>query len=35
VKVIKDFKDNNIIKNEDGTIEIINMPLLKRISEIG
>ena len=32
VKVIKDFKDNNIIKNEDGTIEIINMPLLKRIS---
>jgi CRP/FNR family transcriptional regulator len=35
VKVIKDFKDNNIIKNEDGFIEIINMPLLKRISEIG
>jgi CRP-like cAMP-binding protein len=35
VKVIKDFKDNNIIKNEDGVIEIINMPLLKRISEIG
>jgi CRP/FNR family transcriptional regulator len=35
VKVIKDFKDNNIIKNEDGTIEIINMPLLKRISEVG
>lgn len=35
VKVIKDFKDNNIIKNEDGMIEIINMPLLKRISEIG
>lgn len=35
VKVIKDFKDNNIIKNEDGAIEIINMPLLKRISEIG
>ncbi|MEN8115946.1 MAG: Crp/Fnr family transcriptional regulator [Bacteroidota bacterium] len=35
VKVIKDFKDNNIIKNKDGKIEIINMPLLKRISEIG
>lgn len=35
VKVIKDFKVNNIIKNEGGTIEIINMPLLKRISEIG
>ena len=35
VKVIKDFKDNNIIKNENGTIEIINMQLLKRISEIG
>jgi CRP-like cAMP-binding protein len=35
VKVIKDFKDNKIIKNDDGNIEIINMPLLKRISEIG
>ena len=35
VKVIKDFKDNKIIKNENGKIEIINMPLLKRISEIG
>lgn len=35
VKVIKDFKDNNIIKNENGKIEIVNMPLLKRISEIG
>jgi len=35
VKVIKDFKDNNIIKNEDGMIEIMNMTLLKRISEIG
>ena len=35
VKVIKDFKNNNIIKNKDGMIEIINMPLLKRISEIG
>ncbi len=35
VKVIKDFKDNKIIKNRDGNIEIINMPLLKRICEIG
>ena len=35
VKVIKDFKDNKIIKNENGMIEIINMPMLKRISEIG
>ncbi len=35
VKVIKDFKDNNIIKNKDGKIEITNMQLLKRISEIG
>lgn len=35
VKVIKDFKDNNIIKNENGKIEIVNMPLLRRISEIG
>lgn len=35
VKVIKDFKDNNIVKNENGTIEITNMPLLKRISEVG
>ncbi len=35
VKVIKDFKDNKIINNKGGTIEIINMPLLKRISEVG
>ncbi len=35
VKVIKDFKDNKIINNKGGTIEIINMPHLKRISEVG
>ncbi len=35
VKVIKDFKENKIIKNEDGNIEIIDMPHLKRISEVG
>ncbi|MBU2652389.1 MAG: Crp/Fnr family transcriptional regulator [Bacteroidetes bacterium] len=35
VKVLKDFKDNKLIKIEGSMLTIINMPLLKRISEIG
>lgn len=35
VHIIKDFKDNGIILNEGGRIEITDMELLKRISKIG
>ena len=35
VHIIKDFKDNGIIRNEDGMMEITDKNLLKRISKIG
>ena len=35
VHIIKDFKDNGIIRNEGGMLEITDMALLKRISKIG
>ena len=35
VRVIKEFKETNVIKNDDGVIEILNIEMLKRISEFG
>jgi CRP/FNR family transcriptional regulator len=35
VHIIKDFKENGIIRNDGGMVEITDMDLLKRISKIG
>ncbi|MEA3444077.1 MAG: helix-turn-helix domain-containing protein, partial [Bacteroidota bacterium] len=35
VRVIKEFKNTKVINNEDGFIEILDMEMLKRISEFG